>query len=123
MTRKAVYAIKRDPSKVYKRPLSAKGSAACEDAHLPVCICRCGGVLHGKSHTAFQAAIQERLTDGATMTRGESVELATDLLIDELRAEVTPTPLPCLEDATPAPVTSAPARDAHGRYIKKEAGA
>ncbi len=110
MTRKVVYAIRQDPTKVFRRPLSAKGASSCEAAHLPVCLCRCGGVLHGKSHEGFQEAIEARLTDGGTMTRGESEELAGELLAElegitptetpsSKYVVKTPAPLPCEEDA------------------------
>lgn len=37
----------------YKRKLSASAAARCEEAHVKLCFCRCGGRMHGVSHKAY----------------------------------------------------------------------
>ena len=65
--------------KTYKRALSKAQAVACENAKHPKCRCRCGGALHGKGHSAYQAQEREILDQGKQITTEQITAIVESL--------------------------------------------
>jgi hypothetical protein len=65
--------------KVYTRVLTWWAARACEQAKKPICTCRCGGALHGKSHDGFIEAVNGLLNRQGDITDDEIQEILEDL--------------------------------------------
>lgn len=61
------------------RGLTLDHQKRCEEAKEPMCMCRCGGRLHGKSHNKFADLVQAVIDE-----KGEVTEEELDEIIDYL---------------------------------------
>jgi len=59
--------------------MTAWQARACELALKPICVCRCGGALHGKDHTAFLKAV-----NGLLEQSGEIDDKDMEYILDEI---------------------------------------
>jgi hypothetical protein len=49
--------------------LVKRNAEACENARAPVCVCGCGGALHGKAHSAAWCRAQAQIMAAAHEAR------------------------------------------------------
>lgn len=71
---------------IYKRSLSESQSRACEDAIHAVCLCRCGGALHGISHKLYAEVEAQILEEKGEITDEdveEIIEYVKERLVEE----------------------------------------
>lgn len=69
----------------YKRPLTNAQIESCEKAEFPMCTCRCGGALHGKSHVTYGAVERGILAEKGELTEEDIQEAIKYALQQELR--------------------------------------
>jgi hypothetical protein len=56
---------------------------SCEEAKEPVCVCRCGGLLHGIGHGKFNDIAAGIIEENGCVTLGEIREVVNYLLEEE----------------------------------------
>jgi hypothetical protein len=63
----------------YWKQLSSYDAKHCEEAKTARCTCRCGGLLHGLSHTKFRLEMRKILDEQGSFSRDDAIALAGEI--------------------------------------------
>lgn len=66
-------------TRIYTRLLTNWAAYSCEQAKKPICVCRCGGILHGKNHDAFATATNMLINQQGDISDEEIQDILKDL--------------------------------------------